>query len=290
MEKLIEKASVLVEALPYIRRFFGKTFVVKYGGHAMVYENLRNSFAKDIAILKYIGINPVIVHGGGPQIDSMLSQLGIKSEFVCGLRVTDDKTMDIVEMVLVGKVNKEIVNLLNMNGGVAVGISGKDGRTILAKKLNLKEKPDIDIGRVGEVHMINPSLIDSLSKDGFIPVIAPVGVDEDGYTYNINADFVASKVACALKAEKLIFLTDVPGVSSFEGEVLPTLSVSQVDKMIEAGTIKGGMIPKVRCCVEAVKGGVKKAHIIDGRLEHAVILEIFTKRGIGTEIILEEKK
>jgi acetylglutamate kinase len=291
MENFIGKADVLMEALPYIRRFYGKTFVIKYGGNAMIDEELKTSFAQDVVLLKYVGINPVVVHGGGPQIDEALDRMGIKSRFVRGMRITDQETLDIVEMVLVGKVNKEIVTLINQHGGMAVGLSGKDGGLILARKMNVTvsengESPEIiDIGMVGEIVGINPLVIDSLDENKFIPVIAPVGVGRAGETYNINADLVAGELAEALHAEKLILMTDVAGVRDKKSELLSTLKVNQARKMIEEGVIASGMIPKVECCMEALKGGVEKTHIIDGRVKHAVLLEIFTKEGVGTEVV-----
>jgi acetylglutamate kinase len=291
MERFINKAEVLMEALPYFRRFYGKTFVVKYGGHAMENDELKASFAQDIVLLKYVGINPVVVHGGGPQIDITLEKMGITSRYVRGMRVTDQETLDIVEMVLVGKVNKEIVTLINQHGGMAVGLSGKDGGLILARKMNVTvstngESPEIiDIGMVGEIVGINPLIIDSLDENKFIPVIAPVGVGADGETYNINADLVAGEVAEALHAEKLILMTDVEGVKDKKGEFMSTLKVNQARKMIQEGVVAAGMIPKVECCIEALKGGVGKTHIIDGRVKHAVLLEIFTKEGVGTEVV-----
>lgn len=283
------KAKVLLESLPYIREFYGQTLVIKYGGHAMRDERLQAGFALNIVLLKYIGINPVIVHGGGPQIGTMLSQLGIGSEFKQGLRVTDQATMDVVEMVLVGRVNKNIVNLINLNGGQAVGLSGKDGGLIKARKLEMvvsrKDAPPeiIDLGRVGEVVSIQTRLVRSLEREGFIPVIAPVGVDEKGQTYNINADSVAAAVARALEAKRLILLTDVAGVMNGE-ELVSSLSRQEAHAGIEQGTISGGMIPKVTCGLEAVEAGVEKAHIIDGRVENSLLLELFTNAGIGTEI------
>ena len=295
MESLIEKAKVLVEALPYIRRFYNKTIVIKYGGSTMEEEGLKRGFALDVVLLKYIGLNPVVVHGGGPQIGEMLTRLGKKSEFVEGMRVTDRETMDVVEMVLVGKVNKEIVALINQQGGKAVGLSGKDGRLILAKKLKLtrsagkdKDPEVIDIGMVGEVKTIHPGVIESLEKENFIPVIAPVGVGEEGETYNINADLVAGKIASALKAEKLILLTDVEGVMDDKKRLIPTLDVKQARELISQKIISSGMIPKVNCCLKALEEGVNKTHIIDGTVEHAVLLEIFTDVGIGTQITREE--
>jgi acetylglutamate kinase len=291
MESFIGKAEVLMEALPYFRRFYGKTFVIKYGGHAMIDEELKEGFAQDIVLLKYVGINPVIVHGGGPQIDTVLDRMGITSRYVRGMRVTDQETLDIVEMVLVGKVNKEIVTLINQHGGMAVGLSGKDGGLILARKMNVTvsnngEAPEIvDIGMVGEIVGINPLVIDSLDENKFIPVIAPVGVGAKGETYNINADLVAGEVAEALHAEKLILMTDVEGVKDKKGEFLSTLKVNQARKLIQEGIVGSGMIPKVECCIEALKGGVGKTHILDGRVKHAVLLEIFTKEGVGTEVV-----
>jgi acetylglutamate kinase len=294
MDNPIDKAKILVEALPYIRRFYNKTIVIKYGGSTMEEEGLRRNFALDVVLLKYIGLNPVVVHGGGPQIGEMLTRLGKKSEFVEGMRVTDRETMDVVEMVLVGKVNKEIVAMINQQGGKAVGLSGKDGRLILAKKLKLtrsagKDKtPEIvDIGMVGEVKAIHPDVIESLEKENFIPVIAPIGVGEEGETYNINADLVAGKVAAALKAEKLILLTDVKGVMDEKKRLIPTLDIHQAKELISKKVVSSGMIPKVNCCLDALNEGVNKTHIIDGTVEHAVLLEIFTDVGIGTQICKE---
>ncbi|MCZ6624840.1 MAG: acetylglutamate kinase [Deltaproteobacteria bacterium] len=291
MESFIGKAEVLMEALPYIQRFYGKTFVVKFGGSAMADEELKTSFAQDVVLLKYVGINPVVVHGGGPQIDQTLKKMGIASRYVRGMRVTDPETIDIIEMVLVGKVNKEIVGLINRHGGMAVGLSGKDGGLILARKMSVTvasngELPEIiDIGMVGEIIGINPLVIHSLDENKFIPVIAPVGVGEQGETYNINADIVAGQIAEALGAEKLILLTDVEGVRDKKGELLGTLKINQARKLIQDGVVGEGMIPKVECCMEALKGGVGKTHIIDGRAKHAVLLEIFTKEGVGTEVV-----
>jgi acetylglutamate kinase len=291
MEDFIGKAEVLLEALPYIQRFYGKTFVVKYGGRAMVDEQLKASFAQDIVLLKYVGISPVVVHGGGPQIDQTLKKMGIVSRYMQGMRVTDPETLDIVEMVLVGKVNKEIVGLINHQGGLAVGLSGKDGGLILARKMNVEVAADgeaneiIDLGMVGEIVRINPTVINSLDENKFIPVIAPVGVGENGETYNINADLVAGHIAEALGAEKLILLTDVEGVRSEKGGLMSTLKISQARKLIEGGVVAAGMIPKVKCCIDALEGGVGKTHIIDGRVRHAVLLEIFTEEGVGTEVV-----
>jgi acetylglutamate kinase len=290
MEQEMARAKLLLEALPYIREFYGRTVVIKYGGHAMQDEQLKKSFALNIVLLKYIGVNPVIVHGGGPQIGQMLKQLGISSKFEQGLRITDQATMDVVEMVLVGRVNKEIVNLINLNGGRSVGLSGKDGGLIQARKMEMvisksHAPPEIiDLGRVGEVVSIQTRLIRSLEKEGFIPIIAPVGVDTQGQTYNINADAVAGSVAEALEAKRLILLTDVSGVMSGE-QLVSSLSRRQALEMIENDTAQGGMIPKLKCCLEALEGGVEKAHIIDGRLENSLILELFTQAGIGTEIL-----
>ncbi len=291
MEELIRKANVLIEALPYIRRFANQTIVIKYGGNAMVEERLKESFAKDIILMKYIGLNPVVVHGGGPQIGKVMEQMGLQSRFVRGMRVTDSDTMDVVEMVLGGRVNKEIVANINLHGGKAVGLTGKDGQLITARKMEMTTlNPDtltpeiIDIGQVGEVELVRPEIIRALEQANFIPVIAPVGVGHAGETYNINADLVAGQIASALKAEKLILLTDVTGVKDKQGELISTIDVEAVDGLIDDGTIAGGMIPKVTCCRDAVRAGVKKTHIIDGRIEHACLLEIFTDKGIGTAV------
>jgi acetylglutamate kinase len=293
VEKSMEQAEILLEALPYIRRFYNKTIVIKYGGHAMLDEDLKQSFARDVLMMKYIGINPVVVHGGGPQIGTYLKKLGKESRFVQGMRVTDEETMNIVEMVLVGMVNKEIVGLINSHGGKAVGLSGKDGNLIEAEKYYLSEEKAkdtpseiIDIGLVGRVTKINAALIKSLAKDGFIPVIAPTGVGEHGETFNINADIVAGEVAAALQAEKMILLTDVEGVLDQDKRLINTMSDQDARRMIEKGVVEGGMFPKVKCCIKALRGGVRKAHIVDGRLKHAVLLEMFTDSGIGTEIVL----
>lgn len=287
-------ATVLTEALPYIQRFTNKTIVVKFGGNAMVDEALQNSFARDIVLMKLVGMNPVVVHGGGPQIGSLLEKLNIKSEFIDGMRVTDSATMDVVEMVLGGSVNKQIVSLINRNGGQAIGISGKDGNLICAKKLSIhKNSADlpalgapeiIDIGQVGEVASVNVNVINTLTESGFIPVIAPIGVGNDGATYNINADLVAGKIAEVMQAEKLMLLTNVSGLQSKDGDILTGLSTQEVDELIEDGTIYGGMLPKITCALDAVKGGVSSAHIIDGRVAHAVLLEVFTDVGVGTLI------
>ena len=281
-------AEVLTESLPYIQKFTGRTVVVKYGGNAMTDEKLKQSFARDIVLMKLVGINPIVVHGGGPQIANVLDQLNIESNFVNGLRVTDSKTMDVVEMVLGGLVNKEIVALLNKNHGKAVGVTGKDGNLIKAKKLLIKlnEGDDevVDIGQVGKVVSIDTTVLDVMKDSDFIPVIAPIGADEKGASYNINADSVAGEIAKVLRAEKLILLTNVAGVQGRKGTVLTGLSIKQVAKLIADKTIRGGMLPKIECALEAVKGGVHSAHIIDGRVEHAVLLEIFTDEGVGTLI------
>jgi acetylglutamate kinase len=290
MQKLIEKASTLMEALPYLKRFSGKTIVIKYGGHAMAEEKLRKSFALDVILLKYIGINIVVVHGGGPQINQTLKRYGIVSEFVKGMRVTDSETMSVVEMVLTGQVNREVIGYINQNGGRAAGVSGKDGDLLICEKLLQDVRQDdgsiekVDIGYVGDIVQVNPALLQALEKGGFIPVIAPIGVGRDGQSYNINADVVAGKVAAALNAEKLILLTDVSGVKNKEGELLSSIPLAEVPELIDNGTVTGGMIPKVTCCTDALAAGVKKAHIVDGRIEHAILLEIFTNVGIGTEI------
>jgi acetylglutamate kinase len=285
-------AKVLSEALPYIQRFQGKTMVIKYGGNAMVDENLKRGFARDIVLMKLVGMNPVVVHGGGPQIGNLLKQIGKESKFVEGMRVTDSETMDVVEMVLGGLVNKEIVNLINRQGGKAVGLTGKDGDLIRARKLHItKQTPEmeapeiIDIGHVGEVASIDTAVVQMLVKDNFIPVIAPIGVGEDGQSYNINADLVAGKLAMALRAEKLILLTNTTGVLDANGKLLTGLKAEQVDKLIKEGVIHGGMLPKVNCALDAVRSGVRTAQIIDGRVEHAVLLEILTSEGVGTLIM-----
>ena len=287
------KARVLIEALPYIRRFSDKTIVIKYGGHAMVDQELKKGFAQDVVLLKYIGLNPVVVHGGGPQIGRFLERLDIKSVFVSGMRVTDGETMDVVEMVLVGKVNKEIVSLINHHGGRAVGLSGKDGGLICAHKMKIVKQegempPEIiDIGQVGDVESIDTGLLRIMERDNFIPVIAPVGVGKDGQTFNINADLVAGHVAAALMAEKLILLTDVEGVLDTDGRLISTIAVSEIDGLKQKGIISGGMLPKLDCCAQALCRGVNKAHVIDGRKPHAVLLEVFTDLGIGTQVVTE---
>lgn len=290
--KASTRAEILIEALPYIQRFKGKTIVIKFGGNAMVDDGLKQNFASDIVLMKLVGMNPVIVHGGGPQIAQVLEKIGKKSQFVEGMRVTDSETMDIVEMVLGGLVNKNIVKLINQNGGKAVGISGKDGGLIRAKKMVLKKLKEnerlpseiIDIGHVGDVDQIDPELVQLLDTKDFIPVIAPIGVDGDGQTYNINADIVAGKLAITLNAEKLILLTNTRGVLDKKENLLTGLSASKVGALVSEGIISGGMLPKVHCALDAVKSGVKSAHIIDGRVAHAVLLEVFTDEGVGTLI------
>jgi acetylglutamate kinase len=278
-------ARVLTEALPYIRRFGGKTIVIKYGGNAMEDDSLKSSFARDVVLMKLVGLNPVVVHGGGPQIDELLSRLGKGREFINGMRVTDAETMKIVEMVLGGQVNKEIVALINQHGGRAIGMTGKDDGLIRARKLATSHNGKaVDLGFVGEVAAVRPEAIRHLEDGGFIPVIAPVGVDDEGRSYNINADLVAGKLASVLKAEKLILLTNTAGVLDPQGKVLTGLSYQQVDELIANGTIHGGMLPKIGCALDAVKSGVKSAHIIDGRVQHAVLLELFTDTGVGTLI------
>lgn len=289
MKEVIAKAEVLLDALPYIRRYSGKTMVIKYGGHAMIDEELKRSFAQDVVLLKVIGINPVIVHGGGPQINDLLKRLNIQSQFVRGMRVTDQPTMEVVEMVL-GKINKEIVSLISRHGGKAVGLSGKDGDLLLASKLSVTaeeggKRLKVDIGMVGDVRAVNPTVIEALDRSDFIPVIAPVGAGENGETYNINADVVAGKVAEALRAEKLILLTDVPGIKGSDGNVISTVDADQAAELIRQGVIDGGMIPKVECCIAALRGGAQKTHIVDGRVKHAVLLEIFTHEGVGTQVV-----
>ena len=287
----VHVAEVLSEALPYIRRFVGKTLVIKYGGNAMESEELKAGFARDIVLMKAVGINPVVVHGGGPQIADLLKRLNIESRFVEGMRVTDGQTMDVVEMVLGGQVNKDIVNLINSHGGSAIGLTGKDARLIRARKLKVThqgadmQQPEIiDIGQVGEVESVNTDLLHMLVKGDFIPVIAPIGVGPNGESYNINADLVAGKVAEALHAEKLMLLTNIAGLMDKQGNVLTGLNTAQVDDLIADGTIYGGMLPKIRCALDAVQGGVNSAHIIDGRVPNAVLLEIFTDSGVGTLI------
>jgi acetylglutamate kinase len=290
VDALIQKADTLLEALPYMRRFSGKTLVIKYGGHAMEDEELKRQFAQDIVLLKYVGMNPVVVHGGGPQIGDLLKRLGIQSRFVRGMRVTDAATMDVVEMVL-GKINQEVVALINRQGGKAVGLSGKDGELIIARKMMVtveeegKAPMTHDVGQVGEIVEVNPRVINALTEADFIPVIAPVGMGASGESYNINADLVAGKVAEALRAEKMILLTDVEGIKDKSGALVSTLGSAEAEQFIRNGTIGEGMIPKVECCIAALRGGVNKTHIIDGRVRHATLLEIFTKEGIGTEVV-----
>jgi acetylglutamate kinase len=285
---LIQRAEILVEALPYIRAFWGKTVVVKYGGAAMETPTLKESFALDVILLRYVGIKPVIVHGGGPQIGAMMKRLGKEPSFVGGMRVTDEETVEIVEMVLVGKINKEIVGLINHHGGKAVGLSGKDGNLIRARRRphRLPTGEEVDIGLVGEVEAVNPQAIRLLEDSGFIPVIAPVGVGPRGETYNINADLVAGHLAAALGAEKLIHLTDVQGIKGEDGRFVSTLTKKEAERLMNGGVIDGGMLPKVESALGALGGGTAKAHIIDGRVPHAILLELFTNEGIGTEIIL----
>ncbi|MCP9438801.1 MAG: acetylglutamate kinase [Nitrospira sp.] len=295
MNRLIKKASVLIEALPYIRTFRGKTVVVKYGGHAMTEPSLKERFAQDVVLLKYVGINPVIVHGGGPQIDKMLTRLGIQAKFRHGVRVTDQATMEVVEMVLAGQINMEITDLINRHGGSAVGLSGKDGGLIRSKPLTAKawaeslerdwDGEDGDFGLVGDIEKVDPGLLRNLQEDHYIPVIAPIGSDRQGNTYNINADLVAGAIAGALKAEKLVMMTDIKGIRDAKGHHLSTVSRKDVQRMVKRGIITEGMLPKVHACLDALDAGVGKAHIIDGRIPHAILLEIFTRRGIGTEII-----
>ena len=287
MQEIIQKAETLHEALPYIRRFHGRTFVIKYGGHAMIDAELRSSFARDVVLMKYVGINPVVVHGGGPQIDEMLAAMGVISDRIQGLRITDERTMDVVEMVLGGKVNQEIVSLVCSHGGRAVGLSGKDDsfmRAVRVTEMRTKSGALVDPGRVGAVSRVNPEIVTQLINGGFIPVIAPVAVDHDGASLNVNADTVAGKVAEALQAEKLVLMTDIAGVKGREGALLSSLSADEARELERDGIIDGGMIPKVECALEALAGGVKKVHVIDGRVKHAMMLEIFTDRGLGTEI------
>ena len=284
-------ANVLTESLPYIQQFHGKTIVIKYGGNAMVDEHLKSSFARDIVLMKSVGMNPIVVHGGGPQIGKILDKIGKDSEFIGGMRVTDSETMDVVEMVLGGLVNKEIVNLIHQHGGHSIGLTGKDGRLITAKKLKSKIEPTseiIDLGHVGEVDQIDVSVIELLLEGDFIPVIAPIGVGNDGFSYNINADLVAGSIAEALKAEKLILLTNTPGLLDEKGELLTGLNAKKVNRLIKDGVVHGGMLPKIDCALSAVKDGVNRAHIIDGRVAHAVLLEIFTDTGVGTLITNNE--
>ncbi len=283
MSTPLQKASVLIEALPYIQKFHGKIVVVKYGGNAMINEELKNAVINDLILMQLIGMQPVIVHGGGPEINQMLDDLKIESRFVDGLRFTDQKIMEVVEMVLVGKVNKEIVKNININGGLAVGVCGKDGNLLICEK----KKSKVDLGFVGDIKRVNAKLILSLMQDGYIPVVSPIGVDASGQSYNINADTAAGAIAVALGAEKLVLLTDVAGIYADpqkKDEIITELKVSQVDELIQNGVIDGGMIPKVQCCVNALQGGVHTTHILDGRLQHSILLEVFTKSGIGTMV------
>jgi acetylglutamate kinase len=286
MEGYPDKAKVLTEALPYIQRFHGKTIVIKYGGSAMLEERLRQHFTQDVVLMKYVGIHPVVVHGGGPQIGATLKKIGKESRFVRGMRVTDAETMEVVEMVLAGKLNKDLVQLINSHGGRAIGLSGKDGNLIEARKMILKdgEGEGEDLGFVGEVANVNAGIIKHMDQSMYIPVVAPIGVGQNGATYNINADLVASRLAIALRADKLILLTDVAGILDGSGQLISSLPLSQLEGLIGRGEVTGGMIPKVRCCSEAVSQGVRKAHIIDGKVEHSVLLEVFTDEGVGTEI------
>lgn len=282
------EASILAEALPYIKRFHGKTIVVKYGGNAMTDENLKRCFARDVVLLKLVGLNVVVVHGGGPQIEHLLTRVGKKGEFIQGMRVTDAETMELVEMVLGGQVNKDVVNLINQAGGKAVGLTGKDGGMVRAKRLTLPNKEDpahpIDVGQVGDITQVDPSLIGHLEAGGFIPVIAPIGVGKDGETYNINADVVAGKVAEILKAEKLVLLTNTPGVLDKNGALITGITPKEIDDMVADGTLSGGMLPKISSALDAARNGVRSVHIIDGRVEHALLLEILTDQGVGTMI------
>ena len=287
MDELIQKAATLQEALPYIRRFHGDIFVIKYGGNAMVDPALRDGFARDVVLMKYVGLHPVVVHGGGPQIDDVLGSMGVKSERLDGLRVTDEHTMEIVEMVLGGKINQEIVSLIAGHGGRAVGLTGKDDAFLRAEKVDKMQTKSgrwVDPGRVGRITQVNPDVVLRLVHDGFIPVIAPVAIDRDGRSLNVNADTVSGKIAEALPARKFMLLTDIEGVRGKDGEVASSLSTSQIDALKAEGVIAGGMVPKVDCALSALAGGVRKVHIVDGRVRHAVLLEIFTDEGIGTEI------
>lgn len=295
--EIVEKARILISALPYFRNFFGKIIVIKYGGHAMVDEELKRAFAKDIVLMKYVGIKPIIVHGGGPQISKVMERMGLKPVFIEGQRVTDAETMDVVEMVLVGTVNKSIVSLINQAGGKAVGLSGRDGNLIEVEKMTIyrytgEDRPPeiIDIGRVGKVNRVNPEVLFTLIESDFIPVIAPVGVGPEGVAYNVNADLVAGAIAGSLKAEKLIYLTDVEGVKDEKGALISTLFVSQIEELISRGVARGGMIPKLKSARKALLSGVSKVHIIDGRIPHSLIIELFTDEGLGTQIIVDEER
>jgi acetylglutamate kinase len=290
-----EKARILISALPYFRDFYGKILVIKYGGHAMVDEALKQAFAQDIVLMKYVGIQPIIVHGGGPQISQVMEKMGLKPTFIEGQRVTDEETMNVVEMVLVGTVNKKIVSLINQAGGQAVGLSGRDGNLVEVDKMTLykytgEDRPPeiIDIGRVGKVRKVNPAVLYTLIENGFIPVIAPVGVGPEGDAYNVNADLVAGAVAGILKAEKLIYLSDVEGVKNEKGELISTLYTREIEAFLEKGIAKGGMIPKLKSARKAINSGVKKVHIIDGRIPHSLLIELFTDEGLGTQILTEE--
>jgi acetylglutamate kinase len=288
MQDLVFKASILHEALPYIRRFRGRTFVVKYGGHAMIDPTLRDSFARDITLMKLIGINPIVVHGGGPQIDAMLAQMGVVSERIDGLRVTDERTMDVVEMVLAGRVNMEIVSLMCQHGGRAVGLSGKDDAFLRCERVTrmvTKGGKEVDPGRVGRVVQVRTEVLEQLVAGGFIPVVAPIGVDAEGRSLNVNADTVAGAVAAATKAEKLLLMTDIDGVRDASGQISSSMTAAAVRSLIDDGTISGGMIPKVQSALDALSMGVKKCHVVDGRIQHAALLEVFTDKGIGTEIL-----
>jgi acetylglutamate kinase len=288
MQALIDKAKVLIEALPYLTKFRGRTIVVKFGGHAMEQPALREAFARDVILLRYVGLSPVIVHGGGPQIGQVLTKMGIPSRFVAGQRVTDDATMEVVEMVLGGVVNQEIVRLINRAGGRAVGVTGKDGGLVRARKIATLSDPGgkgVDPGRVGEVESVRPEVLATLIAGDFIPIIAPIGVDADGRSLNINADPFAAAIAAALAAEKLVLLTDVEGVKNEHDVLVSTLSMLEAERLVRVGAVQGGMIPKISCCLDALRAGVRKVHIVDGRLEHALLLEIFTDHGIGTELV-----
>ncbi|MCS7150023.1 MAG: acetylglutamate kinase [Caldimicrobium sp.] len=293
--EIVEKAKILISALPYFRKFYGKIVVIKYGGHAMIHEELKEAFAKDVVLMKYVGLKPIIVHGGGPQISQVMEKMGLKPVFVEGQRVTDEETMNVVEMVLVGTVNKQIVSLINQVGGKAVGLSGRDGDLIEVEKMSIykytgEDRPPeiIDIGRVGKVKKVNPEVLYTLIDSDFIPVIAPVGVGPEGEAYNVNADLVAGAVAASLQAEKLIYLTDVEGVKGEMGELISTLSVDEIDNLVEMGVAKGGMIPKLKSARKAIQAGVNKVHIIDGRVPHSVIIELFTDEGLGTQILVKQ--
>ncbi len=292
----VDRAQIIIEALPYIKRFNGSIMVIKYGGHAMLDEGLKEGFALDITLLRYVGIKPIVVHGGGPQIGKLLKELSVEPHFVDGLRVTDERTMDVVEMVLTGQINKEIVTRITMAGGRAVGISGKDASLIVAKRLLYKKRlsdggvEEIDLGLVGEVQEIRPDILFKLADAGFIPVVSPVASGVDGKSYNLNADTAAGHIAMALKARKLILLTDTQGVLDGDRRLISSLTKSEAERLMQMGVIKGGMIPKVQCCLDALQNGVKKAHILDGRIKHALLLELFSDSGVGTEIVLEREK